>query len=316
MRLFLKSIFLLSLSSFTFSQGTLDIFGHLDNTFGASVNLDFQIYEDSVLYSAVAITDPNGDYMVSIPILNSSSNTSWYTMSFIDCNGISVNTSGFWTPNLVAPVDTLDYCPGSVNNGCASSFTIEQEYSIDSLNPNGIPLAVPNSLIVTNTSQGNGLSYFWDLGDGITSTGFTVSHSYATAGPFNLCLTVSDSTGCSETFCDSIGVNSLGLILGKQTGFTVNITGALNVFDLKYNCMFNIYPNPTSENIKIELGALSERSKFLIIDNAGRLVYSEVIEPSSSNQLITIDLTAISTGIYQVNLFTQHGIVNERLIVR
>ena len=66
----------------------------------------------------------------------------------------------------------------------------------------------------------------------------------------------------------------------------------------------------------MEMGTLSERSKLLILDNAGRLVYSEVIEPSSSNQLITIDLTAISTGIYQVNLFTQHGIVNERLIVR
>ncbi|MEJ6776981.1 MAG: PKD domain-containing protein [Crocinitomicaceae bacterium] len=315
MKIIYLSLFLLISSSFSFSQ-QVDFSGHLENTSGISVFISFEVFDmNTIVASGDAYTDLYGNYEFALPI-SFNPNTSGYTMVFIDCDSNFISTSGSLAVSPIQ-VDTLDYCDsGSQPLGCISGFIIEQEYSIDSLNPNGLPVAVPNSLIVTNTSQGNGLSYFWALGDGSISTGFTVSHSYATAGPFNLCLTVSDSTGCSETFCDSIGVNSLGLILGKQAGFTINITGALNVLDLKDDYMFNIYPNPASENIKMEIGALSERSKLLLLDNAGKLVYSEVIEPSPSNQLITIDLTAISTGIYHVNLFTQHVIVNERLIVR
>ncbi len=58
-----------------------------------------------------------------------------------------------------------------------------------------------------NTSTGTNFftSYFWDFGDG--SYGYTSDpmHVYNTAGPFYVCLTITDSAaGCYSTFCDSV----------------------------------------------------------------------------------------------------------------
>jgi len=199
---------------------------------------------------------------------------------------------------------------------CDASFTVSQEMFFDSLNPNSGVVPVPNSLIVTNTSTGNGLTYSWDLGDGSTATGFTVSHTYATSGPFNLCLTVSDSTGCSDVFCDSIGVNSAGLSIGKQAGFSINMTGIMGISNLEVDYMFNLYPNPTVDHVNVEVGALSEVAQLSVLDLTGRVVYSDVVKPSALSQLITVDLTTIPTGVYQVSLDTRDGVLNKRLIVK
>jgi PKD repeat protein len=215
--------------------------------------------------------------------------------------------------------DSITSSWNSLPTQCDASFSVYQQLVFDSLNPNNV-VPVPNSLIIENLSTGNGLTYSWDLGDGNTATGYTVSHTYATPGPFNLCLTVSDATGCSDVFCDSIGVNSAGLSIGKQSGFSISMTGIDIVAQVESNLevdyMFNLYPNPTIGYVNVEVGVLSEMAKLSVLDLTGRVVYSEVIESSSSSQLVTIDLATIPTGIYQVSLDTQEGFQNKRLIVK
>jgi gliding motility-associated-like protein len=56
-------------------------------------------------------------------------------------------------------------------------------------------ICFPSVAIFGNTSQ-NGNTYFWDFGDGTTSSDFAPSHTYLAAGTYNVVLTVSDSTGC------------------------------------------------------------------------------------------------------------------------
>ena len=59
-----------------------------------------------------------------------------------------------------------------------------------------------------NTSTGINFfttAYFWDFGDGTTSSAANPSHNFNTIGPYLVCLTISDSVaGCSSTFCDSV----------------------------------------------------------------------------------------------------------------
>jgi PKD repeat protein len=48
-------------------------------------------------------------------------------------------------------------------------------------------------------------TYFWDFGDGTTSTLTYPNHQYNGTGPFVACLTVTDSSmGCTATACDTI----------------------------------------------------------------------------------------------------------------
>jgi hypothetical protein len=56
-------------------------------------------------------------------------------------------------------------------------------------------------------STGNINSWYWDFGDGFTSTEQNPSHQFNDPGTYNVCLTVKnldDSTGCSDQLCQDI----------------------------------------------------------------------------------------------------------------
>jgi PKD repeat protein len=65
------------------------------------------------------------------------------------------------------------------------------------------------STFFTNLSSGTNAStsYFWDFGDGTTSTDENPVHLYATSGWYYVCLTIMDSTtNCYDTYCDYINI--------------------------------------------------------------------------------------------------------------
>jgi PKD repeat protein len=76
-------------------------------------------------------------------------------------------------------------------------------------NPAGVGL----DYVFQDISIGSVISWFWDFGDNTTSTLQNPLHSYATAGMYNVCLTIGTSDSCSSTSCqnifviDSIGTN-------------------------------------------------------------------------------------------------------------
>lgn len=70
--------------------------------------------------------------------------------------------------------------------------------------------SVPFSIDFTNTSTGTGtLTYFWDFGDGATSTATDPSHTYSAIGNYDVTLIVSNDLGCSDTayFPDYVQIN-------------------------------------------------------------------------------------------------------------
>lgn len=51
-------------------------------------------------------------------------------------------------------------------------------------------------------------TYYWDFGDGTSSTSASPSHLYATYGPtWNVCLTITDVNGCDTTICNPVVVD-------------------------------------------------------------------------------------------------------------
>ncbi|HEX5003567.1 MAG TPA: PKD domain-containing protein, partial [Bacteroidia bacterium] len=96
----------------------------------------------------------------------------------------------------------------SVNSGCA-------------------PLAV--SFTDQSTSL-NGATYFWDFGNGFTSTSANPSTNYLTAGVYTVSLTVTNTGGCTSTITKNITVNPSPSAQASVSGtsgcspFTVNFT--------------------------------------------------------------------------------------------
>ncbi|MCB0836933.1 MAG: PKD domain-containing protein, partial [Bacteroidetes bacterium] len=57
----------------------------------------------------------------------------------------------------------------------------------------------------TNQSVGTA-SVFWDFGDNTTSTQLNPSHTYSGFGDFIVCLTVTNTFGCTDSICDTIRI--------------------------------------------------------------------------------------------------------------
>jgi len=69
-----------------------------------------------------------------------------------------------------------------------------------------------NGNVVTFNGQGSSnsfpLTYTWNFGDGSVSQSQNPVHTYTANGTFQVCLTVTNASGCTSTYCQSVVVNS------------------------------------------------------------------------------------------------------------
>ena len=69
-------------------------------------------------------------------------------------------------------------------------------------------IAAPHTYIGVNTSTGSIVTYDWSWGGGTPNSSAPYpSHTYAASGNYTICLTVSDGTGCVDSFCSHEIIN-------------------------------------------------------------------------------------------------------------
>ncbi|MBN2611469.1 MAG: PKD domain-containing protein [Bacteroidales bacterium] len=69
---------------------------------------------------------------------------------------------------------------------------------------NDIADCITNHVAFLDKSTGKVNQWFWDFGDGDTSTVQNPVHFYKTPGVYNVCLTIHTIYGCSDTYCDTV----------------------------------------------------------------------------------------------------------------
>jgi len=140
------------------------------------------------------------------------------------------------------------------------------------------------------------LTYDWNWGDN-TVHDFTAnpSHVYANQGSYTICLTITDSVGCQNEFCQSFYL----LHPKNLTPVTVNVIGSLITGITQFstlNSQISIFPNPNDGNFTLSYHSLSSNSQFIIKDVLGRTVYTHYIYGIEGNE--TIDVSGLNNGIY------------------
>jgi PKD repeat protein len=175
--------------------------------------------------------------------------------------------------------------------------------------------SVNTSVNVVNSSVGINLSYSWDFGDGTTSIQQFPSHTYATNGPFNLCLTIDDGNGCTDTYCDSISNQGVWF---RTTGFDLAVEGAepnsIAKIDLSNN--INVYPNPVHNQANIEITNWPTNAANIVVRNmSGKKIYSKELEPISNNETITINTSKWASGVYFMEVTDGVNLVIEKIVV-
>ena len=100
------------------------------------------------------------------------------------------------TTNNPATLCNSTFCDTIFNSSCKASFT----YIADTTD---------NGCSFTGSSNGTSSSYFWDFGDGATSSLQNPYHVFSHNGTYQVCLTVSSTTDstCNNTTCQYISMS-------------------------------------------------------------------------------------------------------------
>jgi gliding motility-associated-like protein len=105
------------------------------------------------------------------------------------CGSCGASTTGFTTtPGVWSPTAQSNNC-----NLAAFKFDLSvMSATIGNTEPF---ICLPNPVIFQNSSS-NGNAFFWDFGDGNTSTAINPSHTYAGPGDYTITLVVLDTNNC------------------------------------------------------------------------------------------------------------------------
>ena len=90
---------------------------------------------------------------------------------------------------------------------------------------------VPLTVHFSNTST-LATSYFWDFGNGNTSTDLNPKYTFDKIGRYNACLTVTDNDNCTDKMCTKIDVYIIPRFVIPNV-FTPNGDGVNDVFTIK-----------------------------------------------------------------------------------
>ena len=229
-----------------------------------------------------------------------------YTFNYTLNPGNISNTTGLfnglangWYQVCVIAVDAqLDSCNIAcdsvfVNNNTSGGCIATAGYSA---NISGLTATLTNSSTCSGCAAP--MTYFWEFGDGNTSTMASPTHTYASPNNYTICLTVNgfDSlqSPCSDSLCDSYMVGASAV-----NNFTVNA--------------LTIYPNPTNGNFTIEVPEGEKAKRIIIEDVTGRKIISRQYANSLGGKLF-FDLKNNAGGIYFIKLQTDRQLYTSTIL--
>ncbi|MBS1596236.1 MAG: T9SS type A sorting domain-containing protein [Bacteroidetes bacterium] len=168
------------------------------------------------------------------------------------------------------------------------------------------PAAIPQLWYALNQCAGPSLSYVWNWGDGTpTSTGATPTHIYDTAGYYDICVTVTDSLGCTATFCDT------AVYMTKNAGGTVELDVVMQI--------------PTGiadiDNDELQISyyqgafhfssALAAPTRVSLYDMSGR----KVIEQNGISGSVWQTSPAIASGAYLLHIENSSHSLSRKILI-
>jgi parallel beta-helix repeat protein len=140
----------------------------------------------------------------------------------------------------------------------------------------------PTVLFTGSNSGGPSTTNNWNFGDTNTGTGTSVSHTYASNGTYVVSFTQDNACG-SEVTTTTITINC---IMGIEDPSGANVS---------------LYPNPTHGQLELKLDLpMAEDGQVEIIDLHGRIVQAAKHSLQMGSNVIHLDLSSLSTGVYTV----------------
>lgn len=269
----------------------------------ASYLMDLQFVDDTTAYIAGTLNGSSG-CGTSIILKTIDAGASWATENtgppIYGINSLSFpnRDRGYALEKCSGPGAVGGILKFDVNEDCFAYYGV----SVDSATSTF-------TLFIDSTTSAQAVSYFWDFGDGTTSTLATPSHVVSIDTAYNVCMKIFTATGDSCQYCHLLGKDYLSNII-RDPGYTINVTDSNSIAGIasfKKPRLF-VYPNP-GEGI-FNLKGNSEEGVVSVYDVTGRmLLRKNVVEEHFS-----IDLTGENSGIYILEYTTRENVFRVKLV--
>jgi PKD repeat protein len=173
-----------------------------------------------------------------------------------------------------------------------------------------------------NTSQASSYAtYLWNWGDGNYDTGQYPSHTYAAAGFYTICLTITDTIpNCTSTYCDSIYVSRPAYTERYYVNNELNSIITINVIppvttgvnEQQPLQTMTIYPNPATSTLHIAIPGMKNPLPFTIYSMQGNEIYRSQL----SGEQTILNLGEFSQGIYILEIKGENGFIRHEKFVK
>jgi PKD repeat protein len=207
--------------------------------------------------------------------------------------------------------DSCQYCSyvtigGGSGGPCDASFVIIQ----DSTN-------LFNYYIYNNSTSTTGsATYFWDFGDGTSSTLQYPSHTYPGSGPYYLCLTITESSPmltCTATFCDSLaaGHASVPITITVVDPLATGISESIVATTLEN------YPNPFSGSTTINYSIAKDATVELsVTDLLGKKIATiENSNKTEGSYSVNWNAENVAEGMYLLQMKVNNNTTTRKIIL-
>ena len=228
------------------------------------------------------------------------------------CGDPGDNTAGIWSADCI--------CNPFNNTQCQAGFWVIQAYDQDSL-------PVPNEVWVWNLSSGTSpFQFFWSFGDGTSSTEAFPTHVYATGGPYQLCLTISDGAGCTSVHCDEVSVDESGFYSGMvidgrpgvlRNGFTIRVRDQVSTAIDEDDTMTApmTWPNPVSDRLNLSFRSTASGTVLLqLVDVNGRVLRSTSAGSANGDNRIELSTAELPAGMYLLRIEQRGNVRSIRFV--
>ncbi|HPR28621.1 MAG TPA: PKD domain-containing protein [Chitinophagales bacterium] len=297
------------LSLFNFTDGSSDNFPCYYWDFGDGETSDFvnpsHIYDTGGSYEVcLTVSNPYGSdtycETVTVPGAPETSFT-WSGDPDVSFTDLTLNEPTYWSWNFGDGSTSTEQNPvhsyafnGAYNVCLTTSNALGSDTycaTVSIGNAIGAPVADFTYTItglaveLTDISSNAPDTWSWNFGDGTTSADQDPSHTYAAAGTYNICLTVTNAVG-GDTECKSVS--------------TANAVTELVSF-------IQVFPNPTAGLVTVSWEGTNPEL-LQLYDGQGRLV--DVSAVLSANGAV-LNMQPLASGVYQLQLIAG----NEQAII-
>ncbi len=236
-------------------------------------------------------TDPNSgiaEYVVALGTSAGSDNVVSWTSA-------GLNTSMSFSNLNLSPGQMYYFSVKAINGAGLSTILTSDGFIVQSL---AAPMAqfyavedtlyLPNAIALFVNQSQNATSYWWDFGDGQTSTQANPWHQYTQVGTYTVTLIAMNPPLPNDT-----------LILQNY----ITVLDPSNLADLQANTI-KVYPNPFNDKIQIHFSS-EFFGKINITDINGRIVVEVNVEKQQTVELL--NLSKLEKGNYLIKVIQQNG---------